>query len=74
MKRPRYGWISAASIEPDGTLDVVGDQRLETAIAIAQIEVVHVGLRGRAGAFKDSLEHVDVVGVGHIEGPEHERV
>ena len=67
---PGTGWISACVEAGPG--DVIGYEAVEAAIAIAQIDVVEIGLM--AGGLVCMLEGVEAVGTGHIEQTQNEGI
>src|ERR1700742_333394 len=64
--RPDNGRISAASVEPHATLNVIGHQGIKAAIHVAQVTVIQIGLRWRSIRPVSSLHHEQVLGVRHI--------
>jgi hypothetical protein len=64
---PDDGRFPVAGIKSDATDNVIGNQGFETVVSVAQVEIIRIRLRGSVSQFEGSLQHVEVLGVWHIE-------
>src|SRR5215472_7107029 len=72
--RPDDSGISVASVESDSAVYIVDNERIETAVLVAQITVVGIGMRwGRFRAVV-ALHHIQIAGIGHIERTQQQRI
>jgi hypothetical protein len=67
--RPRSRWIPAG-IHAHGAHDVVRDHALERPIPVAQIHIIGIRLR----RVLQTLNHVEILRIRHIDRPQHQRV
>src|SRR5215469_17213768 len=72
--RPDHSGISVARVESDSAVYIVDNERIETAVLVAQIAVVGIGMRrGRFRAVV-ALYHIQIARTGHIERAQHQRI
>jgi len=71
---PHNSGTLAAGIKPHCPRNVIRNKRFEAVVAIAQIAVIRIGLRGTVSLTVSPLQHEQVFGVGDVQWAQYQGI